>query len=82
MPIFEFTCKSCGNEFETLVRKGKTPACASCGSENLERHFSLPNVKSETTRGLAMRAAKKRDKAQGRENVHEQINYEKSHDDG
>jgi putative FmdB family regulatory protein len=81
MPIFEYTCKACGHEFETLVRKGKTPACASCGSEHLERRFSLPNVKSESTRAQAMRAAKKRDQVQGRERVNEQINYEKSHDD-
>jgi putative FmdB family regulatory protein len=81
MPIFEFTCKACGHDFEALVRKGKAATCASCGSENLERHFSLPNVSSESTRAQSMRAARKRDQVQGRERVNEQINYEKSHDD-
>ena len=81
MPIYEYTCKSCGHEFEALVRKGKTPACASCGAADLERRFSLPNVKSETTRAQAMKAAKKRDQAQGVERVQAQIAYEKSHDD-
>lgn len=81
MPIFDFTCTACGHEFEALVRKDKTPVCASCGSDKLERHLSMPNVKSESTRAQAMRAAKKRDQVQGRERVHEQINYEKSHDD-
>lgn len=82
MPIYEYSCKSCGHEFEVLVRGGKTPKCKSCGGGDLERRFSLPNVSSETTRSQAMRAAKRRDKAQGVDRVQEQRNYEKSHDDG
>ena len=80
MPIYEYTCKACGHEFEALVRNGKTPACAKCGARDLERRFSLPSVSSETTRAQAMRAAKRRDKKQGTERVQEQINYEKNHD--
>jgi len=38
-------------------------------------------VKSETTHGLAMRAAKKRDKAQGTEREYTQRQYELHHDD-
>jgi putative FmdB family regulatory protein len=81
MPIYEYACKACGHEFEALVRKSKAPTCAACGASDLERRFSLPNVKSETTRAQAMRAAKQRDKAQGTERVQAQIAYEKSHDD-
>ncbi len=81
MPIYEFTCAKCGHEFEALVRKGRTPACVSCGATELERRVSLPNVKSETTRAKAMKAAKKRDKAQATDRVQAQIAYEKSHDD-
>jgi putative FmdB family regulatory protein len=81
MPIYEYVCEACGHEFEKLVRAGKTPACPSCGAEKLQRLFSLPNVKSESTKAKAMKAAKKRDKAQGTERVQAQIAYEKSHDD-
>lgn len=81
MPIYEYVCEACEHEFEKLVRHGKTPACPSCGSEKLQRLFSLPNVKSESTKAKAMKAAKKRDKAQGTERVQAQIAYEKSHDD-
>jgi len=28
MPIFEYACRACGHEFETLVRGAETPACA------------------------------------------------------
>ena len=81
MPIYEYTCKSCGNEFETLVRKNKTPVCASCGSADLERRFSLPAISSETTRAQSMRAAKKRDHRQGVDRVEAQRDYEAHHDD-
>lgn len=80
MPIYEYVCQACQHEFEALVRRGKTPPCPSCGATELERRFSLPTVKSETTRAQAMRAAKQRDKKQGTERVQEQIRYEQSHD--
>lgn len=81
MPLYEYVCQKCGTEFEALVRGGKPPACEACGATELERKFSLPNVKSETTKAQALRAAKKRDKAQGQERVEAQRAYEKSHDD-
>lgn len=81
MPIFEYQC-GCGHRFEALVRHGKEPsACPDCGRTGLERLFSLPAVRSETTRAKAMNAARARDKKQATERVNEQRNYEKSHDD-
>lgn len=81
MPIFDFACRACAHEFEKLVRRDATPACPSCGSSDVERRLAMPAVRSETTRGLAMAAAKRRDHAQGRERVNEQRNYELHHDD-
>lgn len=81
MPIYEYVCQSCHHEFEALVLGGKTPVCKSCGGGDLERLLSLPNVKSESTHGLAMRAAKKRDQKAGNERMQEQHIYEQSHDD-
>ena len=80
MPIFEYRC-ACGNRFEALVRPGKQPPpCPACGGTGLERLFSLPAVKSDTTRAKSMKAAKARDKKQATERVNEQRNYEKNHD--
>jgi putative FmdB family regulatory protein len=81
MPIYEYRCKSCEHEFETLVRTGATPKCAKCASEDLERVLSLPAVKSESTHARALGAAKKRDAAQAKDNAHEQLKYERSHND-
>lgn len=80
MPIYEYNCQDCEADFELLIRGSKTPACPDCGSEKLERQLSLPRVKSSTTKGMAMRAAKRRDAGQARDRMHERIRYEESHD--
>ncbi|MGQ0648883.1 MAG: FmdB family zinc ribbon protein [Gemmatimonadaceae bacterium] len=81
MPIFDYSCRGCKHQFEALVRRGEEPVCPACGSADLERLLSLPTVKSESTKALSMRAAQRRDKAQGTERVQEQIRYEQSHND-
>jgi putative FmdB family regulatory protein len=81
MPIFEYQCRGCGHQFEALVRKTDVPACPSCASTDLEKLLSLPALKTETTKAQAMKAAKKRDKAQGTERTIEQLKYERSHND-
>jgi putative FmdB family regulatory protein len=44
MPMFEFTCKKCGNRFEDLMTlaelEKETPACPKCESKKVERGFS------------------------------------------
>ncbi|MFQ3620561.1 MAG: zinc ribbon domain-containing protein [Spirochaetales bacterium] len=40
MPIFEYTCASCGNRFEVLVLTKKSVECPHCGSSNLRKEFS------------------------------------------
>lgn len=81
MPIYEYSCRACGHEFETLVRSATTPACPKCESADLERLLSLPAIKSESTHGLALKAAKKRDAKQAGVNARTQREYELSHND-
>ncbi len=40
MPIFEYQCKSCDDDFELLVRADTVVACPDCGSQELEKKFS------------------------------------------
>ena len=80
MPIYEYVCRACGEQFEALVRHGDKPVCPYCDSARLERLLSVPAVKSEGTHDLAMRAAKKRDSAQAKDRMHERLRYEESHD--
>ena len=41
MPIFEYACRACGHEFETLVRGAETPACERCASPALDKKLSV-----------------------------------------
>lgn len=81
MPIFEYRCTSCQNEFETLVRSGDIPACPKCASLDLTKLLSLPAIKSDSTHALALKAAHRRDKIQQGDKAREQREYELHHDD-
>lgn len=81
MPIFEYSCRGCGHQFERLVRGAEVPSCPQCQSQDLERLLSLPAVHSEGTHALALKAAKRRDKKLGHERMIERVEYERSHDD-
>lgn len=80
MPIYEYSCQKCDNDFEELVRGEEVPVCPSCGTENIERRMSLPRVHSQSTKDLSMRAAKKRDAGQAKDRMHDRLHYEESHD--
>ena len=56
MPLYDFRCRSCGCEFEALVRPTDTEArtCPDCSSGDLERLLSTFAVSSEEkTRAFA-----------------------------
>ncbi len=82
MPIFEYACKECGTEFETLVLPGKEPpgACPSCNAPEVERLFSLPAVQTDETRAKSVASAQRRKKKLGEERVQEQRKYEEAHE--
>ena len=79
MPIFDYSCTACGKRFDLLIRGKETASCPKCGSQELEKNLTLPAVKTETTHGKAMAAAKRRDKRQARDNYWTQRDYERAH---
>ncbi len=82
MPMFEYACKSCGKEFEALVRPNTAaPSCPACQGSELDKLISIPAVKSESTHALALGAAKKRDTSQANHNARVQREYELHHND-
>jgi putative FmdB family regulatory protein len=80
VPIFDFSCKACGQEFEALVRK-EPPKCPHCQSADLERLLSLPIVRGDGTKQKMLSGAKKRDAKQAAEREYTQRQYEAHHDD-
>jgi putative FmdB family regulatory protein len=46
MPIFEYTCQSCGHRFEHLIRANQDAACPSCEGTALVKHLSTFAVRA------------------------------------
>ncbi len=40
MPLFDFTCRGCGHEFEFLVRTGHDAVCPQCASTDVDKLLS------------------------------------------
>lgn len=59
MPLYEFACRACGEQFEALVRSGERPAaCPTCGSADFERLLSSFGVKTDAASKSAFAKAK------------------------
>ena len=62
MPIYEYKCRGCGNEFEALIlpqSKG-APECPSCHSKKLEQLLSGFMVGSEERSQAVLKAARRK----------------------
>lgn len=48
MPLYEYRCKSCGEDFEKMVRFTETqpPLCPTCKSQETEKKLSLVATRS------------------------------------
>jgi len=46
VPIYEFVCESCGNEFEQIqsFSESSVPACSKCGSAQVTRLLGRPAI--------------------------------------
>jgi len=54
MPLFDFSCRGCGREFEALVRAGHPPVCPGCSGVDLDQKPAGFAVKSsERTQAFA-----------------------------
>jgi putative FmdB family regulatory protein len=41
MPIYEYACQDCGQQFEMLVRSDTVLACPKCQSSRLDKQLSV-----------------------------------------
>ncbi len=78
MPLFEYRCRKCGDQFEALVRGTDQPTCPSCTAIDLELLPSLFAVDSTGTREAARRASMPRSrKTHQDKEVGEREDYER-----
>lgn len=55
MPIYDYRCNRCANEFELVVlRMSPVPACPACESQDVEQLLSAFAVNSEGTRQASL----------------------------
>ena len=57
MPLYDFHCRTCGHDFEALVRARDVPSCPTCRGQDLERLQSRFAVSSaEKTQAAAKKS--------------------------
>jgi putative FmdB family regulatory protein len=54
MPLYEYVCQSCQNEFEALVYDGDEVECPQCRGRQLQRSLSLPAAPQTSAPALPM----------------------------
>ena len=79
MPLYDYHCKKCGHEFEALIRTGDTPACAECGSADLERLLTTFAVSTEGSRDANIQKARKLGEKTRKDKAIAQFEYEEKH---
>jgi len=60
MPIYDYACRACGQQFELIVLKTTVLACPSCRSQDLEQLISSFAVSSESIRNSNLQAARRK----------------------
>jgi putative FmdB family regulatory protein len=81
MPIYDFRCKSCGNEFEALSRPQDPPiACPSCKSNDLEKLLSGFATSTAESRAANALSSRKRQVSAHKDKVVADEEYRKEHE--
>lgn len=81
MPIYDFRCRNCGNEFEGLVRpQDPDVCCPSCKSADLEKLLSGFAVNTAEKSAAAALGSRKRQVQANKDKVVADEEYRKEHE--
>lgn len=81
MPIYDFRCRSCGNEFEGLTRPQDPPVtCPSCKSADLEKLLSGFAVSTAEKSAAAALGSRKRQVRANKDKLIADEEYRKEHE--
>jgi putative FmdB family regulatory protein len=81
VPIYDFKCLDCGEQFEALVLKAGTPACPACQSVRLEQLISMFSVDSASIRQANIATARKANSKVHRDKAIADAEAIRDHDD-
>jgi len=80
MPLYDFACRTCGHEFEKLVRPGDVPECPACHGHELERLLSSFALSIDERRQAAAKDSRLRQIKKNRDKVIADEEYRAKHD--
>jgi putative FmdB family regulatory protein len=81
MPLHDFRCRTCGHEFETLVRaQDAAAACPSCRGQDLERRLSGFAVSTAEKTQAAAKTSRQRQIHASTDQVMADEAYRKEHE--
>jgi len=83
MPIFEYQCRKCQHEFETLVLPTlPVPECPSCKSQDLEKLISGFAVSSDSIRKANAKSSREQQKRKYKDQAiaEEEYRHKELHD--
>jgi putative FmdB family regulatory protein len=80
MPLYDFQCRSCGHQFEALVRAGDVARCPSCSGTDLERQLPIVAVSTEERRRASVKRERKRQIAGRKDALIAEEEYRQKHD--
>lgn len=79
MPLHEYRCLACGEQFEALVRADAAPACPACQGSELERLLSAFGVSSKAIRQSNIQKARKAGEKLRRDKAHAEAEAAAAH---
>jgi len=82
MPLYDFRCRTCGHEFEALVRSPETSiSCPACRRADVERMLSTFAVSTDDRRSAAAKASRKAQIRGRKDAIIADEEYRRKHDD-
>jgi putative FmdB family regulatory protein len=81
MPLYDFVCRSCGHEFEALVRPADAARCPKCDGTDLEKLLSAFAVSSEERTRAAAKASREAQVRGRKDAIIAEEEYRRHHDD-